>query len=69
MEKDFSIAVTYWRSLEAIELWRRHAGHCAAKRLGKQWFSHCMTRIARVEHDYGFESPQKPVVPTADANG
>lgn len=56
MEKDFSIAISYWNSLEAIETWRRHSGHLSAKKLGKQWFSHCMTRIAKVERDYGFEN-------------
>lgn len=61
MEKDFSIAVTYWRSLEAIEIWRQHPGHGGAKQLGRQWFSHCMTRIARVERDYGFDNTQTPI--------
>ena len=56
MEPDFSIAITYWRSLEAIESWRHHQGHMGAKSLGKMWFSDCMTRIALVERDYGFTS-------------
>ncbi|RED16558.1 antibiotic biosynthesis monooxygenase family protein [Parasphingopyxis lamellibrachiae] len=55
METDFSIAISYWRSLGSIETWRHHEGHCGAKQLGKKWFSHCITRIALVERDYGFE--------------
>lgn len=51
----------YWRSLEAIEIWRQHPGHGGAKQLGRQWFSHCMTRIARVERDYGFDNTQTPI--------
>ena len=54
MESDFSIAITYWNSLEAIETWRHHNGHVNAKKFGPKWFSHCTTRIALVERDYGF---------------
>lgn len=55
MEKDFSIAISYWSSLAAIATWRRHEEHRGAKELGKNWFSHCVTRIAMIERDYGFE--------------
>ncbi|WP_312161921.1 antibiotic biosynthesis monooxygenase [Phenylobacterium sp.] len=50
-----SIAVSYWESLEAIERWRNDPPHGAAKRLAKsEWFGPTITRIARVEADYGF---------------
>jgi heme-degrading monooxygenase HmoA len=50
-----AIAVSYWSSLEAIERWRRHADHLRAKDLARTtWFGRCMTRIAKVERDYGF---------------
>lgn len=50
---DFAIAISYWRSLEAIDAWRRHAEHVHAKRLGKtRWFRSYVTRIARVERAY-----------------
>ena len=50
-----SIAVSYWDSLEAIERWRNDPPHGAAKHLAKaQWFGATITRIARVEADYGF---------------
>jgi hypothetical protein len=53
MDPSFSLAVSYWRSLEAIETWRRNAQHLVAKDLGKQrWFAEYVTRIARVEQVY-----------------
>lgn len=49
----FTLAVSYWRSLEAIDAWREHARHQLAKNLGKtRWFEAYFTRIARVERDY-----------------
>lgn len=57
-----SIAVSYWDSLEAIERWRQHAGHGAAKHRAKtEWFGATITRVARVEAEYGFnlEGPGK----------
>ena len=53
LQSGFSLAVSYWRSLEAIETWRRHAQHLRAKELGRtRWFDSYVTRIARVEHEY-----------------
>lgn len=52
---DASIAISYWESLEAIERWRDDARHGAAKRVAKaEWFGPTITRIARVDTDYGF---------------
>lgn len=49
----FSLAVSYWRSLEAIDAWRRNAAHLAAKDAGKaKWFASYVTRIAKVERVY-----------------
>ena len=49
----FTLAVSYWRSLEAIDAWRAHARHRVAKDMGKtKWFDAYFTRIARVERDY-----------------
>jgi heme-degrading monooxygenase HmoA len=58
-----SIAVSYWESLEAIERWRRHPVHGAAKATAKtRWFGATVTRIARVEDEYGFnlDGPGRP---------
>jgi len=52
-QADFALAVSYWRSLEAIETWRRHAEHARAKARGRgEWFAAYATRIARVERAY-----------------
>mgnify|MGYP003789476403 CR=1 FL=1 len=49
----FSIAVSYWRSLDAIDEWRHHARHERAKALGRsRWFSAYATRIAQVVDAY-----------------
>lgn len=49
----FSIAVSYWESLEAIAAWRARAEHVVAKDRGRrQWFAAYATRIARVERAY-----------------
>ncbi|MCE9648741.1 MAG: hypothetical protein K8R18_03850 [Parvibaculum sp.] len=54
-ENGASIAVSYWDSLEAIERWRQHPVHRTAKSIAKsKWFGATITRIARVEADYGF---------------
>lgn len=50
---DFSLAVSYWRSLDAIAAWRQHPDHVAAKEQARsQWFAAYRTRIARVERVY-----------------
>ena len=52
---DASIAVSYWESLEAIQRWRSDPRHGAAKATAKaHWFGPTITRIARVDEDYGF---------------
>lgn len=53
MEREFSMAVSYWESLEAIDGWRKRAEHRAAKALGRsRWFAEYITRIAKVERVY-----------------
>lgn len=49
----FSIAVSYWHSLDAIDAWRHHARHRRAKALGRsRWFDQYTTRIAQVVDAY-----------------
>ncbi|MFI6482391.1 antibiotic biosynthesis monooxygenase family protein [Nonomuraea sp. NPDC050663] len=49
----FAMAVSYWRSLEAIDEWRRHRTHEQAKSLGRsRWFDQYATRIAQVIDAY-----------------
>jgi heme-degrading monooxygenase HmoA len=50
---NFIMAVSYWRTLEAIAQWRAHPQHIEAKqRAAAGWFTHYVTRIARVERQY-----------------
>jgi heme-degrading monooxygenase HmoA len=52
-QRGFAIAISYWRSLEAIDRWRQHGQHLRAKDLGKtKWFDQYVTRIAKVERAY-----------------
>lgn len=49
----FSLAVSYWESLEAIDTWRNHHRHQQAKAQGKsRWFDQYATRIAQVIDAY-----------------
>lgn len=51
--RGFSIAVSYWHSLEAIDAWRHHPRHERAKALGRsRWFDQYATRIAKVVDAY-----------------
>lgn len=50
------ITVSYWRDLESIKNWKENAEHTLARNKGRsQWYSAFKTRIAKIEHDYGFE--------------
>ena len=47
------ITVSYWRDMESIRQWSRHAEHVKAKQKGKDiWYEQFRTRIAKVEKDY-----------------
>jgi len=53
VQRGFSLAVSYWESLEAIAAWRRNSEHVLAKRAAPEhWFTAYATRIARVERAY-----------------
>ena len=50
------ITVSYWRDLEAIHSWKHNTDHQIAKAQGrKDWYERYISRIARVEKEYGFE--------------
>ncbi len=52
------ITVSYWRDLESIKAWKANAEHLVAQQSGRSdWYRQYKTRIARVERDYGFDSP------------
>ncbi|MFG2355133.1 antibiotic biosynthesis monooxygenase family protein [Streptomyces sp. NPDC048521] len=51
-----AISVAYFRDLEAIERWRQHPEHLAAKRHGREhWYERYALHIARVEHSHAFQ--------------
>jgi len=54
--EEVGITVSYWRDLDSIREWKRHADHLIAQRTGRTtWYEAYTTRIARVERDYSFE--------------
>jgi len=53
---EVGITVSYWESLEAIQMWKANMDHKEAQLLGKkEWYKNYKTRIAKVERDYEFE--------------
>ena len=53
---DIGISVSYWKSLEAIKIWKTNVIHLEAQLKGKRmWYKAYKTRIAKVERDYYFE--------------
>jgi heme-degrading monooxygenase HmoA len=46
--------VSYWRSEDDIQSWKRHAEHLAAQEAGKRtWYAEYAVRVAKVERAYG----------------
>lgn len=55
------ITVSYWKSLEAITLWKNNIEHTEVRNLGRaKWYKKYQLRICKVEREYGFESSLKP---------
>lgn len=51
-EQGFGITVSYWDSLDSIQLWKNNASHMKAKEMGKKlWYEHYRIRICKVESD------------------
>lgn len=56
VREELGITVSYWRDPEAIMKWKENTEHTMAKEKGRStWYRAFKTRIAKVEHDYGFE--------------
>lgn len=50
------ISVSYWKDEESIKAWKENIEHTVARQLGREkWYQSFMTRVAKVERDYGFE--------------
>lgn len=53
IQPGFSLAVSFWDSLDAIDAWRNHPTHRQAKSQGmERWFTGYATRIAHVIQQY-----------------
>jgi heme-degrading monooxygenase HmoA len=53
IQPGFSLAVSFWSSLDAIDTWRHHPTHRQAKARGmSMWFTGYATRIAQVLEQY-----------------
>lgn len=54
VREGLGIAVSYWRDVESIDVWRKNLQHQMAKIRGvKEWYSHYSIRICKVEsHNY-----------------
>ena len=51
------IAISYWKSLEAIARWKAQVDHMEAQHKGKSlWYSWYKVRICRVEREYEFSA-------------
>lgn len=60
------ITVSYWRTAEDIQAWRRHVEHTQARDAGRaRWYSHYELRVAKVERAYGWDAAE----PAADPMG
>lgn len=50
------LTVSYWRTLEDVSSWKRHADHVAAQKAGREhWYRAYVVRICKVEKAYTFE--------------
>jgi len=53
---EIGITVSYWKDLESIRNWKENHEHTFAREQGRKiWYQNYKVRIAKVEHDYGFE--------------
>lgn len=63
-EDGLGITVSYWRSVDDIAAWRRHAEHKIARDTGRSdWYEHYTLRVAKVERAYAWardDGPQDP---------
>lgn len=56
VRENLGVSVSYWETLEAIQIWKNNAAHLVAQEKGKNvWYEKYKVRICKVERDYGFE--------------
>ncbi|MGE7713310.1 antibiotic biosynthesis monooxygenase family protein [Priestia megaterium] len=55
-DKDLSITISYWDSLESIKMWKENSAHRAAQYKGKtEWYQKFSLRVCKVERHSFFE--------------
>lgn len=58
--EEIGITVSYWRDMESIQKWSRHAEHIEAKRRAREeWYKAFRSRIAKVESDRSFNRKEE----------
>lgn len=54
-KEGFGVTISYWDSLESIQIWKHNLSHQKAKELGKtMWYSSYRIRICKVSYDNCF---------------
>jgi heme-degrading monooxygenase HmoA len=52
---ELGISISYWKSPEAIAVWRKQAEHQMAMQYGKEnWYTWYNVRVAKIEREYSF---------------
>lgn len=53
-EGDQEVAISYWPSLEAIQVWKEDALHQQAQQLGaEKWYHHYRVEVVEILREYG----------------
>lgn len=50
------IFISYWESMESIQIWRNNMTHIQAKSNAKQWYKRYLSQICKVESSHLFEN-------------
>lgn len=49
------IFISYWESMDAINIWRQNSTHLIAKAKTGQWYKRYLSQICKVEHTHLLE--------------
>lgn len=49
------IFISYWESMEAINVWRQDSTHLMAKAKANHWYKRYLSQICKVEHSHLME--------------
>ncbi|MBK9222401.1 MAG: antibiotic biosynthesis monooxygenase [Saprospiraceae bacterium] len=54
---EIGITISYWKSLEAIKIWKQNEEHLFAQAQGrKRWYQSYHLKICKVEREYSFNN-------------